>query len=195
LLKGDLINAKIDIDKALKISNKDEIFYAERGNYFSLIGEFEKAKKDFKQAEKINPNNRRLSQYITEDMIRQGKWDEAIINAELACKTYKNDTVSYEQLGRMYFFKNDLQKSLNAYTHSAAIMDFNESDKTIYPDEVQVNLSDIYLRISELFKMLNQSDLGCEAIKNANSIVVYETRPDRQKMIREIKEKLKNCPN
>ena len=74
-------------------------------------------------------------------------------------------------------------------------MEFNEGDRTIYPHDIQVFLSDVHLKIAEIYKKLNQSDLECEALSKAKDIVIFETRLDRQKMIIEIQEKLKNCQN
>jgi hypothetical protein len=58
-----------------------------------------------------------------------------------------------------------------------------------------VFLSDVYVKIAEIYEKLNQSDLECDALRKAQDIIIFETRPDRQKMIKEIKEKLKNCQN
>jgi hypothetical protein len=74
-------------------------------------------------------------------------------------------------------------------------MEFNEGYRTIHPHEVQVFLSDIYLKIAEIYERLNQSDLKCQSLSEAKEFIVYESRPDRQKMIKEIQEKLNNCKN
>jgi len=108
---------------------------------------------------------------------------------------FKNDTISFEQIGRINFAKNDLFKSLSAYIQAASIMEFNEGDRTIYPHDIQVFLSDVYLKISEIYKKLNQTELECDVLQKAEKIVIFETRPDRQKMIKEIREKLISCQN
>jgi tetratricopeptide (TPR) repeat protein len=195
LLKGELKNAKNDINEALKISNESAVYIAERGNYYSITGEYDKATKDFKESLKLDSANRRTFHYITEDLIRQGKLNDALKNATLTTKLFKNDTISYEQLGRIYLSNNEVHKALISYTNAASIMEFNEGYRTIYPHDIQVFLSDIYVKIAELYKMLNQSELECEALSKAIEFVVFETRPDRQKMIKEIQEKLNNCKN
>ena len=194
-MKGDLKSAKNDISEAVKISKESAIYIAERGNFYSITGEYDKATKDFKESLKLDSANRRTYHFITEDLIRQGKIDDAIKNATAICKLFKNDTVSFEQLGRIYFAKNDVHKSLSTYAQAASIMEFNEGDRTIYPHDIQVFLSDVHLKIAEIYKKLNQSDLECEALSKAKDIVIFETRLDRQKMIIEIQEKLKNCQN
>jgi tetratricopeptide (TPR) repeat protein len=194
-MKGDLKSAKNDISEAVKISKESAIYIAERGNFYSITGEYDKATKDFKESLKLDSANRRTYHFITEDLIRQGKIDYAIKNATASCKLFKNDTVSFEQLGRIYFAKNDVHKSLSTYSRAASIMEFNEGDRTIYPHDIQVFLSDVHLKIAEIYKKLNQSDLECEALSKAKDIVIFETRLDRQKMIIEIQEKLKNCQN
>ena len=195
LLKGELKNAKNDINEAVKISNESAVYIAERGNYYSITGEYEKAMKDFQNAFKMDSLNRRLYHYITEDLIRQGKSEDAIESAKYAISIFNNDTVSFEQLGRIYFVKNDIHKSLSAYSKAAAIMEFNEGDRTIYPHDIQIFLSDVYLKIAEIYEKLNQSDLKCEFLNKAKDPVIFETRHDRQKMIKEIQEKLKKCQN
>ncbi len=194
-MKGDLKSAKNDINEAVKISKESAIYIAERGNYYSITGEYDKATKDFKKSLKLDTANRRTFHYITEDLIRQGKLNDAIKNATITNKLFKNDTVSFEQLGRIYLSNNDFHKSLSAYSKAASIMEFNEGYRTIDPHEVQVFLSDIYLKIAEIYEKLNQSDLKCESLRKAKEIVIFETRPDRQIMIKEIQEKLKMCQN
>lgn len=194
-MKGDLKDAKNDINEAVKISNESAIYIAERGNFYSITGEYDKATKDFKESLKLDSANRRTYHLITEDLIRQGKIDDAIKNATASNILFKNDTVSFEQLGRIYFAKNDFYKSLSSYFQAASIMEFNEGDRTIYPHDIQVFLSDVHLKIAEIYKKLNQSNLECEALRKAKEIVFFETRPDRQKMIIEIQEKLKYCQN
>ena len=95
---------------------------------------------------------------------------------------------------RKYFdsidHKRHYQKALVAYNQAATIMEFNEGDRTIYPHDIQVFLSDVYVKIAEIYEKLNQSDLKCEFLNKAKDPVIFETRPDRQKMIKEIREKL-----
>ena len=194
-LNGDLKSAKNDINEAVKISKESAIYIAERGNYYSITGEYDKATKEFKESLKLDSTNRRTFHYLTENLIRQGKIDDAVKNATACNILFKNDTVSFEQLGRIYFAKNEIHKSLNAYSQAASIMEFNEGDRTIYPHDIQVFLSDVDIKIAEIYEKLNQSDLQCEFLNKAKDIVIFETRPDRQKMIKEIQEKLKNCQN
>ena len=194
-LKGELKKAKTDIDDAVKASKESAIYLAERGNFYSQIGEYEKANNDFQNAFKIDSKHRRLYHYIAEDLIQQGKSDEAIESVRYAVSVFENDTVSFEQLGRIYFAKNEWQKSLSFYSQAASIMEFNEGYRTINPHDIQVFLSDVYLKIAEIYKKLNQSDLECEALNKAKDIIIFETRPDKQKKIKEIQEKLKNCKN
>jgi tetratricopeptide (TPR) repeat protein len=194
-LKGELKKAKNDIDDAVKASKESAIYLTERGNFYSQIGEYEKANNDFQNAFKIDSKHRRLYHYIAEDLIQQGKSDEAIESLRYAISVFDNDTVSFEQLGRIYFAKNEWQKSLSFYSQAASIMEFNDGYRTIYPHDIQVFLSDVYLKISEIYKKLNQTELECDVLQKAEKIVIFETRPDRQKLIKEIKEKLKNCQN
>ncbi|MEY4572718.1 MAG: hypothetical protein RLZ10_1966, partial [Bacteroidota bacterium] len=194
-LKGDLKSAKSDMNNAIKISNESAIYIAERGNFYSITGEFDMATKDFSKSIKLDSLSRRTFHYLTENLIRQGKLDEALKNATTTITKFKNDTISYEQIGRINFSKNELFKSLNAYTRAASIMEFNEGDRTIYPHDIQVFLSDVDIKIAEIYEKLNQSDLQCEFLNKAKDIVIFETRPDRQKMIKEIQEKLKSCQN
>jgi hypothetical protein len=84
---------------------------------------------------------------------------------------------------------------LSAYIQAASIMEFNEGDRTIYPHDIQIFLSDVYLKIAAIYKKLNQTDLECDALRKAQDIIIFETRPDRQKMIKEIREKLISCQN
>lgn len=74
-------------------------------------------------------------------------------------------------------------------------MEFNEGYRTIYPHEIQVFLSDIYIKISEIYKLFNHNELVCETLAKAKKYIEFETRPERQKMIKEIKEKLISCQN
>ena len=194
-MKGDLKIAKSDMNDAVKISNESAIYIAERGNFYSIIGEYDKATKDFKESFKLDSANRRTYHYLTENLIRQGKIDDALKNASESMTKFKNDTISFEQIGRINFAKNDLFKSLSAYTQAASIMEFNEGDRTIYPHDIQVFLSDVYLKIAAIYKKLNQTDLECDALRKAQDIIIFETRPDRQKMIKEIREKLISCQN
>ena len=194
-LKGDLKSAKNDISEAVKISKESAIYIAERGNFYSVTGEFDKATKDFKESIKLDSLSRRTFHYLTENLIRQGKIDDALKNASESMTKFKNDTISFEQIGRINFAKNDLFKSLSAYTQAASIMEFNEGDRTIYPHDIQVFLSDVYVKIAEIYEKLNQSDLKCEFLNKAKDTVIFETRPDRQKMIKEIQEKLIFCQN
>jgi tetratricopeptide (TPR) repeat protein len=194
-LKGDIKKATNDIDEAVKISNESAIYLAERGNFYSNIKQHQKALTDFKKSAHLDSTSRRLHHYITEDLIRQGKIDDAIKNAIMTYNIFKNDTVSCEQLGRIYLAKNDLLKSLDAYTQAVSIMKFNEGDRTIYPHDIQVFLSDVYLNIALIYSKLNQSDLECDTLKKAEETIKNETRPDRQKMIAEIQERLKKCQN
>jgi tetratricopeptide (TPR) repeat protein len=194
-MNGDIKKATNDIDEAVKISNESAIYLAERGNFYSSINQHQKALTDFKKSANLDSTSRRLYHYITEDLIRQGKIEDAIKNAAITNKIFKNDTVSFEQLGRIYMAKNDLLKSLDSYTQAVSIMEFNEGDRTIYPHDIQVFLSDIYLNIAEIYSKLNQSDLECDTLKKAEEIIINETRPDRQKMIAEIQERLKKCQN
>ena len=194
-LKGDLKSAKNDISEAVKISKESAIYIAERGYFYSITGEYDKATKDFKESFKLDSANRRTYHYLTENLIRQGNIDAALKNATATFKLFKNDTISFEQIGRIYFEKNDLYKSLSAYTQVASIMEFNEGDRTIYPHDIQVFLSDVYLKIAAIYKKLNQTDLECDALRKAQDIIIFETRPDRQKMIKEIQEKLLDCQN
>ena len=189
-MKGDLKSAKSDMNDAVKISNESAIYIAERGNFYSVTGEFDKATKDFKESIKLDSLSRRTFHYLTENLIRQGKIDDALKNASESMTKFKNDTISFEQIGRINFAKNDLFKSLSAYTQAASIMEFNEGDRTIYPHDIQVFLSDVYVKIAEIYEKLNQSDLKCEFLNKAKDTVIFETRPDRQKMIKEIREKL-----
>jgi tetratricopeptide (TPR) repeat protein len=194
-VNGDLKSAKNDINEAVKISKESAIYIAERGNFYSIIGEYDKATKDFKESFKLDSANRRTYHYLTENLIRLGKIDDALKNATATFKLFKNDTISFEQIGRIYFEKNDLYKSLSAYTQAASIMEFNEGDRTIYPHDIQVFLSDVYLKIAAIYKKLNQTDLECDALRKAQDIIIFETRTDRQKMIKEIQEKLLDCQN
>ena len=194
-MKGDLKSAKSDMNDAVKISNESAIYIAERGNFYSVTGEFDKATKDFKESIKLDSLSRRTFHYLTENLIRQGKIDDALKNASESMTKFKNDTISFEQIGRINFAKNDLFKSLSAYTQAASIMEFNEGDRTIYPHDIQVFLSDVYVKIAEIYEKLNQSDLKCEFLNKAKDTVIFETRPERQKMIKEIQEKLIFCQN
>ena len=194
-LNGDNEKAKNDIDDAVKISEESSIYLALRGNYYSQIKENIKANKDFDNSNHLDTNNRRLFHFITEDLIRQDKIDAAIENAEMTSKRFLNDTVSLEQLGRLYFTKQDFHKALACYLQAASIMEFNEGYRTIYPHEIQVFLSDIYIKISEIYKLFNHNELVCETLAKAKKHIEFETRPDRQKMIKEIQEKLKTCQN
>jgi tetratricopeptide (TPR) repeat protein len=177
------------------MSKKNGSLFYQRLKVYSVTGEFDKATRDFNESIKLDSLNRRTFHYLTENLIRQGKLDEALKNATTTMTKFKNDTISYEQIGRINFSKNELFKSLNAYTQAASIMEFNEGDRTIYPHDIQVFLSDVDIKIAEIYKKLNQSDLQCEFLNKAKEIVIFETRPDRQKMIKEIQEKLKNCQN
>jgi tetratricopeptide (TPR) repeat protein len=194
-LKGDFKRAKSDINEAVKISKESAIYIAERGNYYSITGEYDKATKEIKESIKLDSTNRRTFHYLTENLIRQGKLDEALKNATTTITKFKNDTISLEQIGRINFSKNELFKSLSAYTEAASIMEFNEGFRYIYPHDIQVFLSDVDIKIAEIYEKLNQSNLQCEFLNKAKDIVIFETRPDRQKMIKEIQEKLKNCQN
>ena len=49
ILHTDQNYAKKDLDDAVKLSNESSVYISERGNYYSQIGEFEKAKKEFEE--------------------------------------------------------------------------------------------------------------------------------------------------
>ena len=74
-------------------------------------------------------------------------------------------------------------------------MEFNEGDRTIYPHEIQVFLSDIYIKIFDIYKIFNHKALMCETLTKAKKNIEFEIRPDRQTLKKGIQEKLDGCSN
>jgi len=193
-LFGDQKSATRDFDKAVKLSLDDPIYIGERGNFYSMIGEYKKAEIDFNNALIKDSTIRFIHHYITENYIRQNMENEAIDYARSTAARFQQDTVSYEQLGRIYFKKKDLIKSLQAYQTASAIMDYNLEYRTIEPGTDQVYTSDIYEQMATIYGLLNEKDLQCEATQYAKKSLEIETRPDKTEMEKILQEKIsKDC--
>ena len=195
LLANKIDNAKYDFDEAVKMSNNTPTHVAERANYYSIIGENKKADKDFDLA-MVNDSIIPLVFHLkTEHLIRQKKLNDAMENALNSIKKFVNDTVSYEQIARIYFEKKEYLKALKAYQTIVAIMDFNKAYRTIEPGVRQVYLSDIHIKIADIYEILKDKILRCNSLEEALINLKYETRPDRQTIIKLIEEEIKYCQN
>jgi tetratricopeptide (TPR) repeat protein len=179
LLQGDQKKAGKDFNQAVKLSNENAFYIAERGNYLSTINEYNTAEKDLYEALNKDSTIRCVYHYITENLIRQNKQSQAINFATATRDRFENDTVSFEQLGRIYLEKKDLIKSLKAYQTAATIMDFNLEYKTIEPGTNHIFSSDIYIKIAGIYSQLNEISLQCESFQYALKTLKNETRPDK----------------
>jgi tetratricopeptide (TPR) repeat protein len=179
----------------VKLAGEDSYYLAARGNYFSMIGEYSKASSDFEIALKVSPDNSRTCHFITENYIRQGKFNEAIENAISSSKRFENDTASFEQLGRIYFRQNKYLKSLGAYQKALDLMEFDKRYETIDPEMETLFLSDLHLRMAEIYKFLGDADLQCESLRKAVACLKEETRPGKVEIERDISTKMKAICN
>jgi tetratricopeptide (TPR) repeat protein len=194
-LKGDYKSAKKDFDQAVKLSEESAIYLAERGNFYSKIGDFKKAQFDFNNALMKDSTVRITYHFMTENYIRQKMENEAIHFTQSTAMRFDNDTVSYEQLGRLYLEKKELLKSLKAYQTAAAIMDYNLAYRTIEPGADQIYISDVYGQIATIYGLLNEKDLQCDALQNAKGNLGFETRPNKKEVEEILKEKISNVCN
>ncbi len=195
LQKGDKEMAKNDFDDAVKLSKQAVYCVAERAKYFSIIGEYKKADIDFENAIKNNASVRCLFHYKVEHLIRQNKIQEAINLAIETCSRFNSDTISYNQLGIVYFGDKQYLKALEAFQTAAAIMDYNTGYRTIEPDKEVVLLSDLYIKIAEIYKILEQNDLMCAYYHKAFSAIEDEIRPDKTEVKKLLKEQIGNYCN
>ena len=56
-------------------------------------------------------------------------------------------------------------------------------------------LSDLYLRIAEIYKLLGDVDLQCESLRKADACLKDETRPGKVEIESEISTKMKAICN
>ena len=113
-------------------------------------------------------------------------------NALNSIKKFVNDTVSYEQIARIYFEKKEYLKALKAYQTALAIMDFSKAYRTIEPNVRQVYMSDLYIKVSDIYEILNEKSLKHYSLEHALSNLKNETRPDKIILEKNIIDRLKN---
>ena len=190
LKKGDKEKAKIDFDEAVKLSEQSAYYLAERANYFSIIGEYKKADKDFDNALKNDTSVRCIFHYKVEHLINQNKIQDAINLAKETSSRFSSDTVSYYQLGKIYLGQKEYLKALDAFQTASSIIAYNSEYRTIYPDQEQVLLSDVYLKMADIYKILEQKYITCAYYQKALSAIENETRPDKIEFKKLLKEQI-----
>jgi tetratricopeptide (TPR) repeat protein len=98
--------------------------------------------------------------------------------------------VSYNQLGSIYLIQKEYIKALDAFQKASSIMEFNSGYRTIEPDQEQVLLSDVYLKMADIYRILEQKDLICAYYQKAISAIENEMRPDKTEVKNILKEQI-----
>ena len=195
LHSNDISNAENYFIDAVEKSNKSQNYISELANFYSVIGKYSKADKLFNEVLKSDSVIALVYHQKTEHLIRQNKMDDAIIIANNGITKFKNDTVSFEQLGRIFMSKKEYFKALKAYESGLAIMEFNEAHRNIEDGVLQVYSSDVCLKIYEIYTILNETALACEMLNRAEGHAQIETRPDNLIIQEKIKSLKLSCPN
>ena len=189
----DFQNAEKSFKTAIEKSNKSQLYISELANFYSLTEEYSKADKLFDEAFKSDLVIASVYHLKTEHLIRQNNLTEAINTANQSQRTYKNDTVSFEQLGRIFLSKKEYLKALRAYEQALSIMEFNEGDRNFYDAIYEVYSSDIILALYEIYNILNESELACIMLAKAEISLKTETRPDNLELEEKINSLKQKC--
>lgn len=189
----DFQNAETSFKTAIEKSHKSQGYISELANFYSLNEENSKADKLFEEVFKSDSVIPLAYHLKTEHLIRQNNLTEAINIANQSQTKFKNDTVAFEQLGRIFMLKKDYLKSLKAYEHALAIMEFNEGDRNFYDAILEVYSSDICLALHEIYTILNESELACSMLAKAEVLLKTETRPDNLELEEKINSLKQKC--
>ena len=193
LRSNDISDAENSFKMAVEKSKKSHLYISELANFYSVIGEYSKADKLFDLAFKADSITASIYHQRTEHLMRQSKMTEAMNLANESQMKFKNDTVSFEQLGRIFMSKKDYLKSLKAYEHALAIMEFNEGDRNFDDAILEVYSSDICLALHEIYTILNESELACSMLAKAEVFLKTETRPDNLELEEKINSLKQKC--
>ena len=164
-------------------------------NFYSSQGEYKKADKFFEKAFASDTISATLYHHKTEHLIRQSLFDDALALAKEATNKFKNDTASFDQIGRIYMTTKEYISALQAYNQALAIMEFDDTFRYIDDSEIQVFSSDVCLKIYEIYTILNETSLACEMLNRAEAHAQIETRPDNLIIQEKIKSLKLSCPN
>ena len=74
-------------------------------------------------------------------------------------------------------------------------MKFNPAYNSIEPDYYPVFLSDCYLKLGDIYSILNDRELVCENYQNASISLEDETRPDKIEVEKILQEKINQYCN
>ena len=125
----------------------------------------------------------------------QNLLDEAISFGKLANTKFDNDTTTHYLLGEIYFQKKDYLKAIRNYQEAISIMEFNTAYQSIEPDYYPVFLSDCYLKLGDIYSILDDKELVCENYQNAIISLEDETRPDKIEVEKILQEKINQYCN
>jgi tetratricopeptide (TPR) repeat protein len=192
-IDGNVKLAKEDLDKAISLSTNHPAYIAKRGNFYTQIKAFEKAEKDISYALKIDSTNPKIYHYQILLLKDQNLIDEAISVGRKAISKFTNDTTANFLLGQIYLERKDYFKAIMHFNEAISIMKFNYSQQTIEPDYFPIFLSDCYLKLGDIYDILNEKDLKCENYQSANLAIQEETRPDKIELEKLILEKMSLC--
>jgi tetratricopeptide (TPR) repeat protein len=122
-MKGDIVAAKADYDKAISIEPDNYMAYRARGTYYMNISSPDLAKKNYDKAislinEKIAENNQDapLLMARAEIMEQAGNKDGALTEYENYLKAWPLNVYVLKKIGQEYFTRKQYQPALDVYT-------------------------------------------------------------------------------
>jgi tetratricopeptide (TPR) repeat protein len=105
---------------ALSINPQDPRGYILRANAYEAKGELEKAVGEYTKALSFNPSDLETGIHFVEILIFLKRYDEALRVAEKTMEISPNDYRLLYQIGNIYYFKKDIEKSA---TYMARVID------------------------------------------------------------------------
>ncbi len=148
--------------------------------FYYNINQLEKSKIDIDNAINVDSSLKKSYYYKADLLIKQNKQDEAITLLKHVSEKFENDTVSNKLLGDIYFSSKNYHKALSFYSKALNAAISNNTYMTIQPNMVIVFASDLYYKIAEIYKIMDEVDLNCEFLSKAKIALKYELRPDKE---------------
>ncbi|HMP93440.1 MAG TPA: tetratricopeptide repeat protein [Phnomibacter sp.] len=103
------------LSRVLELSRPEDVIYEAIGHCYHKLENYAQARFHYRKASHINPEDSRIHYKIAVTYVREGAWDNAIKQLNLALRTYKNQPEYNLLMGECYQHKGMITEAVQYY--------------------------------------------------------------------------------
>jgi tetratricopeptide (TPR) repeat protein len=186
--------ATYNFTQAVIKSNNNLNYMFARALYSSSISDFKKSFFDLNYIMKNDSTNTRALVGLGILYQKVDSIELAEIYFKKATQENKNDTTAFFLLGDLYLSQGKLLSALDLFYKAKQIIELNiDYQEHYWPFEEPIQLSSIYYKIGECYRLLNFNELMCAYFKLSFERQKKEISTEKSILLQELNNNLGTC--